>query len=254
MTLLLTHARLPADSKMMWAAIDVLISFDMSSALKSSLPSISRMSVGMLGIARFSPASCKPCSGSCPLASTRKPRGEVRNCCAPCSQPRAMISFSFMFSLISGSALPLERWAMAASLATTFSSRVNSLACSTSSTSSSESGLSSSLSSFVYLKICLQRWRTTFSMRSKGCKATTLMLLLMRSPKTHMMSIMKTIRPIAAAASCCLGAARSKDVCILDLCTSWMEEFLHGLEKSEASLRSSTSGLQLKIPSSPFSP
>mmetsp|Transcript_92971 Transcript_92971/g.284554 ORF Transcript_92971/g.284554 Transcript_92971/m.284554 type:complete len:261 (+) Transcript_92971:1168-1950(+) len=157
----------------------------------------------------------RPATG--PFGSTDDPRivplPELLDTWVPCIQLRTNMSFSFMLSFSSGSCLVVDKLAIAASLLTTFSRRTNSELCSMSSYSSDSWSASESCSSrrlSVYLKICVHRSRTTLSIRSRGCRATTEMLLLMTSPKTSITSMTKQIKPRLEPASCCLGLERSK--------------------------------------------
>mmetsp|Transcript_108935 Transcript_108935/g.351687 ORF Transcript_108935/g.351687 Transcript_108935/m.351687 type:complete len:221 (-) Transcript_108935:1136-1798(-) len=211
-TLEWTQALQPPIAVTKCAAAATLISLDKSSALKFADPISSSKSGGMVYAAEEETRAMRVWISTSALGMAPLDTSEGRpatGTCAPCIQLSITISPSFMPALTSGSWAAVERCAMAASLATTFSRSMNSVSWSNSSSSSSLASASASSRSLVYLKICAQRWRTTESIRSKGCSATTLMLLLMNMPKQHMTMMVKQIRPMDMPASRDFGVERS---------------------------------------------
>mmetsp|Transcript_122542 Transcript_122542/g.329204 ORF Transcript_122542/g.329204 Transcript_122542/m.329204 type:complete len:224 (-) Transcript_122542:31-702(-) len=118
----------------------------------------------------------------------------------PCIQLSWIMSSSLMSLVIRGWLFLVERAAIPASLPITSSSSWNSLPSVFSSPSSTGSP-SSSWMPAANLKICLQCPLTTLSMRSRGTRTTTLMLLLISRPKTNMTATTSTMDAMFAADS-----------------------------------------------------
>mmetsp|Transcript_61428 Transcript_61428/g.183076 ORF Transcript_61428/g.183076 Transcript_61428/m.183076 type:complete len:233 (-) Transcript_61428:395-1093(-) len=169
----------------------------------------------------------------------------------PCIQPITSARCSSACSSSASMAL-VESAAMATSFATAFSSSANSLALVSSRSASSSaawfSPCSSSWSSFVYLKICLHRWRTTPSSLSSGVSAITEISLLSRMLKTTITTIRRRINPMFIAASMRSGLVISKDSCTFASVSSSIEALRCGAPNWLSIARDTGEGWHLKSP------